>query len=97
MNAQKTLSDPNESLFAGSPRPRPSILTIILFIVSAGLVFGGFYLMGVAFNFTDADQGPTWFLHPAIVTFFSAIVIDTIGFFIAFQLLAKPEDKEAAA
>ena len=53
--------------------------------------------MGVAFNFTDADQGPTWFLHPAIVTFFGAIVLDTIGFFIAFQLLAKPEDKEAAA
>ncbi|KKI17107.1 MULTISPECIES: hypothetical protein [unclassified Leucobacter] len=62
-----------EGLFAPrSDRAHP--LTIPVFVVSAILVFGGFYLMGLAPSIAGAEL---WL-------FLAGILVDTIGFWIAF-------------
>lgn len=64
---------PRDALFAPkSDRAHP--LTIPVFVVAAILVFGGFYLMGLAPSVEGAEL---WL-------FLAGILVDAIGFWIAF-------------
>lgn len=66
-------SGEGDGLFAPrSDRAHP--LTIPVFVVSAILVFGGFYLMGLAPSIAGAEL---WL-------FLAGILVDAIGFWIAF-------------
>ena len=71
-----------EPLFQPSHTPRLPALDIVLIIVSMLLVFGGFYMMALAFSIHE------W----AIWLFVGGIVVDAIGFWIAFGLLPARDD-----
>lgn len=65
------------SPFATSPHPRLSGSTVLLFLIAAILVFGGFYLMGAAFSVTT---GALWM-------FAGGLAADTLGFWLVFGII----------
>lgn len=66
-----------DSLFLPSATPRMPASDVALIILAMVLVFGGFYVMGLAFSIHE------W----AIWLFGGGIVVDAIGFWIAFGLI----------
>ena len=67
-----------DALFVASAQPKPSLTTILLFVLVALLVFGGFYLMGAAFSV--AEGLGFWF-------FAGGLALDVIGFWLAFGII----------
>ncbi|SJN10679.1 hypothetical protein FM113_09800 [Leucobacter sp. 7(1)] len=69
--------------FVPNPHPRHGASTIIGFIVAAALVFGGFYMMGMAFSVPGAE----------FLLFAGGIVVDAIGLWVAFGLIPYLADR----
>lgn len=67
-----------DALFVASAQPKPSAGSILVFILSAVLVFGGFYLMGMAFSVEGAGL---WL-------FSGGLIATVVGFWIPFGLLS---------
>lgn len=76
---------PAHAPFVPNPHEPASASTIIGFIVAAALVFGGFYMMGMAFSVPGAEF---WL-------FGGGIVIDAIGLWVAFGLIPYFSDRKA--
>lgn len=70
-----------ERLFEPSPTPRLPASEIVLILLAMALVFGGFYMMALAFSV------PEW----AFWLFGGGIVVDAIGFWVAFGLIPSRE------
>ncbi|MBL3700682.1 hypothetical protein [Leucobacter luti] len=70
--------------FVPTPNPPISASTIIGFIISAVLVFGGFYLMGLAFSVPGAE----------IWLFAGGLGVDALGLWIAFGIIPALTDRE---
>ncbi|KAM9863936.1 hypothetical protein ACI1US_00095 [Leucobacter sp. BZR 635] len=68
-------------LFEPSPTPRMPASEIFLIILAMVLVFGGFYMMGLAFSV------PEW----AFWLFGGGIIVDAIGFWVAFGIIPSRE------
>lgn len=66
-----------ERLFEPSPTPRMPFSEVLLVVLAMVLVFGGFYMMALAFSMHE------W----ALWLFGGGIVVDAIGFWIAFGLI----------
>ncbi|WP_166985729.1 hypothetical protein [Canibacter zhoujuaniae] len=83
----------NENLFAQGTRPRASFSTILLFIVAAALVFGGFALFGHAFDIASVSESNT--IEPggwnAFTVFAAGLLCDAIGFWLAFSFIPGRE------
>ncbi|GAA1629586.1 hypothetical protein [Leucobacter chromiireducens] len=71
------------SPFVPNPHPRHGATTIIGFLVSAILVFGGFYMMGMAFSVPGAE----------FLLFAGGIIVDAIGLWVAFGLIPALADR----
>ena len=69
------------AVFAPSPRPRLAASSFFALVVSFIFIFGGFYLMSLAFSFEDIG----------IWLFAGGMLADTIGFWIAFGWLPNRE------
>lgn len=76
-----------KSLFIPDPNPRITATEIALFLFSAIFVFGGFYVMGLAFSFPGLG----------FQMFGGGLLLDAFGLWIAFGLVpawrAKQEKK----
>ncbi|MBP6683963.1 MAG: hypothetical protein KA158_00960 [Leucobacter sp.] len=70
-----------ERLFEPSPTPRMPASEIAFIILAMVLVFGGFYMMALAFSV------PEW----AFWLFGGGIIVDAIGFWVAFGLIPSRE------
>ena len=87
MSNENVTSNRADSLFTPAITPKVSAGDVFRFVIASILVFGGFYLMGLTFSL------PTeW--H--ILTFSAGIIIDAIGFVIAFGLNPSSELKQTA-
>lgn len=71
-----------EAVFAPSPRARLSGSTVLALLASVILVFGGFYLMSLAFSF--GETAGLWL-------FVGGLAADVIGFWLAFGWLPNRE------
>ena len=67
------------SVFAPSTQPSAGAGTVVLFIITALLVFGGFYVMSMAFHLEPAT---------AIWVFSIGLLMDVIGFWLPFGLIS---------
>ncbi|MDA3146314.1 hypothetical protein JSO19_02840 [Leucobacter sp. UCMA 4100] len=65
--------------FATPEQPRASIASVLLFIMSSVLVFGGFWVMSLAFSHPDT----------AVWLFSGGIVLDAVGLWMAFGLAPR--------
>lgn len=72
------------SPFVPNPNPPASASTVIGFIIAAALVFGGFYMMGMAFSVPGAE----------IWLFAGGIMVDAVGLWIAFGLIPYLADRK---
>ena len=81
-DAPETHADP--PLFVLAPRPPLTAATVALFLVSAALVFGGFWLMSLAFS-TDGALA-AWI-------FFGGIACDACGLWLAFGIVPRLEER----
>lgn len=70
--------------FIPSENPPVGASTVIGFIVASVLVFGGFYMMGMAFSVPGAE----------IWLFAGGIIVDAIGLWIAFGLIPYLSDRK---
>lgn len=71
-------SQPAEShLFEPAPQARPSAVTVLLFVITSILVFGGFHVMSLAFTFEE------W----GIPLFSAGILLDALGLWIVFGVI----------
>lgn len=68
---------PPRPLFEPSPHPRMSAFDLLCFLVSAALVFGGFYVMSLAFTY---EEWGFWL-------FFGGVLLDALGLWMAFGLI----------
>ncbi|MBL5972735.1 MAG: hypothetical protein D3X82_02895 [Candidatus Leucobacter sulfamidivorax] len=68
-----------DSVFAPSTQPSAGVGSVLLVILTAVLVFGGFYVMSIAFSF-----------EPAIAAwvFCAGLALDVIGFWLSFGLIS---------
>ncbi len=82
-SAAERTRESHESPFVPGTNPRISAGSIIGFIVAAALVFGGFYMMGMAFSVPGAE----------IWLFGGGIMVDALGLWIAFGLIPALEDR----
>lgn len=82
-NTQQDTAAP-QALFVPNPAPKHSAATIIGFIVAALFVFGGIYMVGLAFSVPGAEF---WL-------FGGGLVVDAIGLWIAFGLIPALEDRK---
>lgn len=67
-----------DSVFAPSTQPSAGAGTVLLVIVTALLVFGGFYVMSMAFHLDPVT---------AIWVFSIGLLMDIIGFWLPFGLI----------
>ena len=70
------MSGAQSELFERSEEGGSRLSTVLVFILCAVLVFGGFYMMSVSFGIGDAGF---WM-------FLAALLVETLGFWIAFGL-----------
>lgn len=73
----------DNNVFTPGSRPKPSFATIILSIVSIAMIIGGFYLMGLAFEYDELT---------AIMFFAGGLMLDTIAFYLLFSFIPGRED-----
>ncbi|MCW2287151.1 hypothetical protein [Leucobacter luti] len=76
---------PQHAPFVPNPHEPASASTVIGFIIAAALVFGGFYMMGMAFSVPGAEF---WL-------FGGGIVVDAVGLWVAFGLIPYFSDRKA--
>lgn len=77
LDESPTASPAPAPLFEPSQTPRVPASDITLIVLAMVLVFGGFYMMGLAFSYE----------HLAFWLFGGGIVVDAIGFWIAFGVI----------
>ena len=77
-------SNTSGQLFEPTPRSRMSAGDVLLFVVSLVLMLGGFYLMGVAFDFQQ------WGLE----LFGAGLLAEALGFWLVFGAIANREMKQ---
>lgn len=65
----------NTELFEPGAAPAPGGSVIAVFVVSLLMIFGGFYLMGLAFSLEDPWH---WLFAPALL-------LSVLGFVVAFR------------
>lgn len=76
----------NDDLFAQASRPAASIGTIALFLLTAVLLFSGFYLAAHSFTLGETLT--------AILVFTAGVVLDSLAFYLAFGLIPRFEKAE---
>ncbi len=72
-----SVQNENQALFEPAGHARVSAVDVLLFLISAALVFGGFYIMGHAF---DSEEG-------AIQLFAGGLMLDALGLWLAFGVI----------
>ncbi len=68
-----------DSVFVPSTQPSAGAGTVLLVVVSALLVFGGFYVMSISFSFEPVVA--TW-------VFILGLMMDVVGFWLPFGLIS---------
>lgn len=69
----------HDPLFTPAPNRRISAGSVTLFIISSVFVFGGFWVMSLAFSYEDI----------AIWLFGGGIILDALGLWMAFGLAPR--------